>query len=100
MIDDKSLKLQSDEILKRAHDFEAVEFWQALVHHIASTIDHKMSTAEKSAKEFANVLLHETREADIVGNAKLARLELQAFLTQCFLMEHVSRHHNLSSQGK
>jgi len=91
------LKLASAETLRSAQDSEAAEFWQALVHRVVSVADHKMATADQSAKEYAEVLLHEMREVDIVGDAKLARLELTAFLTRCFRLQAVSWRFTLPS---
>jgi hypothetical protein len=48
----------------------------------------------------SRVLLHEMREADIVGDAKLARFELHSFLAQCFRMEPKSVCHTLPPQGE
>ena len=100
MIDESCLKLVSAAALRSVQDSEAAEFWQTLVHHIVSIADHNMATSEESASAFAEVLLHEMREAEIVGDAKLARLELQLFLTRCFRMEPASVSHTLSPQGE
>jgi hypothetical protein len=100
VIDERGLKLVNAAALRSAHDSEAAEFWQALVHHVVSVADHKMATAEESAKHFAEMLLHEMREADIVGDANLARFELQSFLTRCFRLEPESGCHTLPPQGE
>lgn len=100
MIDESFLKLVNFDTLRSAHDSEAAEFWQAMVHHIISIVDHKMATIEQSAEEIAKVLLHEMREGDIVGDARFARLELQAFLTRCFKLEPTLRCKTYPPQGK
>ncbi|XP_073393362.1 uncharacterized protein [Physcomitrium patens] len=83
--------------LMSAQDSESAEFWQALVHHVSSVADHKMAAAEQSAKEFAEVLVHDMRCTSIVGDIHLARFELQTFLKGCFKLEPATRH--LTPQG-
>ena len=100
VVDESCLKLVSATDLRSAHDSEAAEFWQALVHHVVAVADHKIATVQESAKDIAEVLLHEMREADIVGDATLARFELRAFLTRCFTMEAASEYHTLPPRGK
>lgn len=94
------MKLLNTTTLKNSQDSEAAEFWEALVHHIASIVDHKMTTPKDSAKDFADVLLNEMREVDITGNAKFARFELKLFLTRCFKMEPTSRLHIVPPRGE
>nr|PNR45698.1 hypothetical protein PHYPA_015469 [Physcomitrium patens] len=84
--------------LMSAQDSESAEFWQALVHHVSSVADHKMAAAEQSAKEFAEVLVHDMRCTSIVGDIHLARFELQTFLKGCFKLEPATRH--LTPQGE